>query len=271
MRQLRNWFKDQDWAENLRRESAYEKADILLSQVRGAVKRFLPGKVVRIANDDEPWFTQRLKKMDRRRRRKYNKNRRSNKYLLLGCLNQDNLLKAKKKKQRMIDDVKLANSGDWYSKLKRMTRHNHSKSKEIQVEEISHLTNQEQAELIADKLAEISQSYKGVELTDPVIPPFTVKDILQVSVSKVKEYISRIKPKKSTPPRDIPAKIVEEFSEYLCVPLTDIINTSLKMGPWPSCYKKEVFAICNLGNSHAFFKDNLMRPNFRAAVSNIIN
>ena len=127
--------------------------------------------------------------------------------------------------------------------MKRMTCHNHSKSKEIQVEEISHLTNQEQAELIADKLAEISQSYKGVELTDPVIPPFTVKDILQVSVSKVKDYISRIKPKKSTPPRDITAKIVKEFSEYLCVPLTDIINTSLKTGPWPSCYKKEVITL----------------------------
>ena len=122
-----------------------------------------------------------------------------------------------------------------------MTRHDQGKSEETQVEEISHLTNQEQAELIADKLAEISQSYMGVELTDIIIPPFTKKDVPQLSVRRVKEYISRIKPKKSTPPGDIPAKIIKEFSEYLCVPLTDIINCSLKQGQWPNCYKKEVF------------------------------
>ena len=84
-----------------------------------------------------------------------------------------------------------------------MTRHDQDKSEEIQVEEISHRTNQEQAECIADKLAEISQSYKGVELKDIIIPPFSDKEIPQLTVNKVREYISRIKAKKFTTSRDI--------------------------------------------------------------------
>ena len=138
----------------------------------------------------------------------------------------------------MIDDVASAKSGEWYSKLKRMTRQDQSKSEETQVEEISHLSNQEQAELIADQLAEISNLYKGVEISDIVIPPFSPQDIPQLSTQKVKKYILRIKLKKSTPPGDIPSKIVKEFADYLCVPLTDIINSSLKHGQWPNCYKK---------------------------------
>ena len=89
----------------------------------------------------------------------------------------------------MIDDVASSKSGEWYSKLKRMTQQDQGKCEETRVEEISHLSNQEQAELIADQLAEISNSYKGVEISDIVIPPFSPQDIPQLSTQKVKKYI----------------------------------------------------------------------------------
>ena len=65
--------------------------------------------------------------------------------------------------------------------------------------------------MIADNLSAISNSYKGVEMTDILIPPFSSKDIPHISTLKVKEYMSKIKVKKSTPPGDIPAKIIKEF------------------------------------------------------------
>ena len=77
---LRNWFQNQDWAKT---SSVDMKADLLMSQILGAVDNYLPSKVIKVASDDEPWLTQHLKKLDRRRRRKYNKNRRSKKYKLL--------------------------------------------------------------------------------------------------------------------------------------------------------------------------------------------
>ena len=86
----------------------------------------------------------------------------------------------------------------------------------------------------------ISNTYKGIERTDINIPPFGPEDIPRLTESKVKEYISRLKTKKSTPAGDIPVKIIKEFSRYLCTPLTDIINTSIKQGEWAACYKKEI-------------------------------
>ena len=140
----------------------------------------------------------------------------------------EKLSKTKKKYKRdKIDDLKSAKSGEWYSQLKRMTRYDQNKTEIVQVEEISCLDDQEQAERIADQLAQISQSYKGVERSDISIPQFSADDIPQFTVAKVKEYISRLKPRKSTSIGDIPAKIIKEFAQYLCVPLTDIINSSL--------------------------------------------
>ena len=56
----------------------------------------------------------------------------------------------------MIDDIKEAQPGQWYSILKRISRYDQGKSQDIQVEEISHLSPQDQAERIADNQAQIT-------------------------------------------------------------------------------------------------------------------
>ena len=140
----------------------------------------------------------------------------------------------------MIDNIKVSQPGEWYSKLKRISRIDQGKGEVLQVEEISHLSDQEQAEMIADQQALISNLYKGVELSDIYIPPFLPEDIPQLKSSQVKEYILKLKTKKSTPRGDIPVKIIKEFAQYLCIPLCDIINSSLIQGKWAKSYKKEV-------------------------------
>ena len=147
-----------------------------------------PKKTIRVASDDEPWYNQSLKKLDRKRRREYNKNRRSAKYLTLSQLYKERISRAKKKYKRdMIDDVRC-----------------------------------------------------------------------RLTESKVKEYISRLKTRKSTPAGDIPVKIIKEFSRYLCTPLTDIINTSIKQGEWAACYKKEI--ITPVPKEYPVSQINMLRP-----------
>ena len=75
----------------------------------------------------------------------------------------------------MIDDIKEAKPGEWYSKLKRITRFDQGKSELVQVDEISHLDDQEQAERIADNQAEISNAYREVQRSDILIPPLSLK------------------------------------------------------------------------------------------------
>jgi hypothetical protein len=259
MERLSDWFRIQDWSEILAEGSINTKAESLMSMITKALNNCLPEKVIKVASDDEPWYSDSLKKLDRRRRREYNKNRRSSKYIELSCLYKEKLSKTKKKYKRdKIDDLKSAKSGEWYSQLKRMTRYDQNKTEIVQVEEISCLDDQDQAERIADQLAQISQSYKGVERSDISIPQFSADDIPQFTVAKVKEFISRLKQRKLTPIGDIPAKIIKEFAQYLCIPLTNIINSSLTQGQWAECYKKEI--ITPIPKEYPVLKIDMLRP-----------
>ena len=259
MSKLRNWFESQDWDQNLSEESIDQKADLLHSMIMGAINQCLPEKSIKVSSDDSPWYNQALKKLDRRRRREYHRNRKSEKYLILCRLYEEKKSKAKKSyKKNMIDDIKGAKPGEWYSKLKQITRFDQGKSEVIQVDEISHLDDQEQAERIADNQAEISNSYREVQRSDILIPPFVSEDIPQFNSSQIKEFILRLKPKKSTPPGDIPVKLVREFASFISIPLCDIINTSLKKGHWASSYKKEV--ITPIPKQYPVLKVGMLRP-----------
>ena len=126
------------------------------------------------------------------------------------------------------------------------------------MEEINHLSDLEQAERIASKQADISNSYKSVQLENIPIPPFSAADIPQFSPTDVKEYIMRLKSKKSTAPGDIPVKIIKEFSQQISIPLCDIINSSLQKGQWADCFKKEI--ITPIPKQYPVLQMNMLRP-----------
>ena len=139
----------------------------------------------------------------------------------------------------MIDDVMEAKSGQWYSKLKRITNFDQTKTDKLQVDEISHLSDKDQAEAIADSFSAISNEYEPVKKDDIKIPPFSSSDIPQIKTCQVRKYLQNIKTNKSTAPGDIPAKIIKEFAPFMSVPVSDIINSGLRVGHWPRVYKRE--------------------------------
>ena len=93
MQRLRNWFEAQGWSNIISERSIDKKAEMLQSEVLGAINLFLPEKIIKVASDDSPWFTQPLKKLDRKRRREYNRNRRSEKYITLCRLYKEKFLR----------------------------------------------------------------------------------------------------------------------------------------------------------------------------------
>ena len=101
------------------------------------------------------------------------------------------------------------------------------------------MTNQEQAEAIASSFSKISNEYDPIDRDQIEIPPHCSSDVPHYKPNQIWRYLERIKTNKSTTPGDIPAKIIKEFAQYLCLPVTDIINTSLMRGVWPDSYKKE--------------------------------
>ena len=125
------------------------------------LNEFIPSKIRKISSDDQPFCTEKMKHLKRLKSREYNKNRRSNKWQKLNKLFKKEVSKAKKGYYKtIVKDLKESNPRQWYSKLKRLCSYDQNKSDPIIVETIKHLSDKEQAELIADKFSKVSQEYE---------------------------------------------------------------------------------------------------------------
>ena len=113
------------------------------------------------------------------------------------------------------------------------------RSDKVQVDEISHLSDQAQAEAIADSFSAISNEYESIKRDDISIPPFCQSSVPKFKPHEIRKYLQNIKTNKSTAPGDIPAKIIKEYAMFLCIPMSDIVNTGLRVGHWPKRYKRE--------------------------------
>ena len=212
------------WSQIIEEQSVDTKALLLQDIVLSKVNIFLPEKTRKIESDDQAWVT----------------NKKSAKYILLNEKYQQILKDAKKKlKRKTIDVIKTADKSKWYSKLKWISSYDQHKTEQITVEEINHLSDAEQAEAIADGLSAISNEFSPLQTEDIVFPPIPDGSTPQLSLVEIQRYLENIKTNKSTVMGDIPAIIIKECAQYLCIPLRDIINNSITSGHWARTYKKE--------------------------------
>ena len=237
---MRDWFMNKSWDKVYAAESAHDKAQIFQNMLIESLNQIFPEKIRKISSDDSPWITHKLKILDRKRKRIFNKERKSDKWMDLDKLFKKEVKIAKAQfYENTIADLKQKNPGQWYSCLKRITS-NDQMCQQIIIDEISHKSDQEQAEIIADKFCSIPNSYEALKTEDVSVPPFTEDDVPQFHPSQVWLMLAQLKTNKSTVPGDLPAKLCKQFAAYLAEPLADIINTSVKRGEYPQLYKIEV-------------------------------
>ena len=137
-----------------------------------------------------------------------------------------------------VSDLKTTNPGKWYAMAKRIGAVDQMNEGQVNVESLSHLSNAEAAQKIAEHFAAISNEYCPVDNSKlpcflPALPP-----------PKVEEYdvymrLNRLKKTRSTLPIDIPEKIRRQCSPFLAGPLTEIINSSLDQSQYPTVWKQE--------------------------------
>ena len=172
------WIVTEKWECVTEAKSAHEKATALQTLVMKQLNNFLPEKTTTFTSEDQPWATPEIKEIDRRKKREYYKHRRSPKWKRLNKLFEAKCRQAKSNYyNNIVKDLKSSAPGQWYSKLKRMSSHDQTKTEEVTVEEISHLSNQNQAETIADNFSKISNEYQ------PLISTFKVLRLILQSLS----------------------------------------------------------------------------------------
>ena len=160
---MKNWFIDQSWKEVYQAETAHEKAKIFQNILLKVLDEIFPEKIRKISSDDQAWITHRLKMLDRRRKRLFHKERRSEKWKQLNKMFKQEVKTAKAQfYKKTVADLKKKSPGQWYSALKRITSSD-QRSDQINIEEINHLTDQEQAERIAEKFSSIQNEYQPLQ------------------------------------------------------------------------------------------------------------
>ena len=122
-----------------------------------------------------------------------------------------------------MSHLRTSNSEGWYRSLKALMRSG-GKDEKPECEQIKHLSDLEQAEAIADSFSKISNDYKPVDRSKFELPLLAEKDILRISETEVKHILKDLKLNKAVLKNDVPAKIYKRFSEYLCGPISALIN-----------------------------------------------
>ena len=179
--------------------------------------------------------------MDRKRKRVYRSERRSQKWQNLDKIFKKEVKKAKADfYKQTVAELKTKKPGQWYSCLKKITSFDQQKTEQTMVDEISHLSDQQQAELIAERFASIQNEYQSLKNEDIDVPHFEENEVPQFHPSEVWFALSRIDAKKATVPGDFPARLIKQFAAYIAEPLTAIFNCSLLRGEYPEIYKFEI-------------------------------
>ena len=238
---LKEWFIEQTWVEVYSAQSAHEKARIFQQMLVSKVDGLFPEKTRKIQSDDQPWVTHKLKQLDRKRKRLYRKERRSQNWRQLDKMFKQEVKYAKTEfYKKSVAELKEKKPGQWYQCLKKITSHDQFKTEEPVVDEISHLSDQQQAEAIAESFTAIPNSYEALRSEDIDIPAFRPSEVPQFRVSQVWFALSRLSTNKATVHGDFPARFTKQFAAYLAEPLADIFNTGLRRGEYPDIYKYEI-------------------------------
>ena len=189
-----------------------------------------PLKTKIIHKENEPFMTDALIKMKRKKNREYNKHRQSYKYLELKRIYKEMLSKAKKKfYRRNISKLRTSNPRLFYRNIKKITKMS-TDNNTPEVEDIKGLPDIEQAEKIAESFGKISKEYESLDRSAISLPPLRVEDYVQVTPSEVLEVLKSMNANKAVPKNDISTKIFKAFAGQLCEPITLLINDAIVNG-----------------------------------------
>ena len=242
MRLMGQWIQSETWNDIYTLTCPNKKAEKFEEKILEKVNQFFPEKRIKVNCNDKPWVDSVLLKLDRLRKREYNKRKKSPKWVkLTEIFNKRAKVLKEKYYENRVQELKSSNVSQWYSKVKRMSSIDQTKDDFVEVEELVDLPDQAQAEVIADSFAKISNLYKPLDLeTIQVCQSDDSKPLPLFEPYQIYQKIKKMKKKSSTIFNDIPWKIILEFAVEISEPLSNIFNSASLAGVWPSLWKQEI-------------------------------
>ena len=190
--------------------------------------------------ENQPWFSDFLNKLKRKKSREFSKHRMSSKYLKLQRQYRQELKRAKQSfYASKIKHLKSSDSKQWWTQMKKILKVG-NKQDNVEVEEIKDLSDEEQVDIIAKHFAKVSQSYEPLNKEEINFPPFSTEDIPIIPESEVLEVLENLNVNKAgRKGEDVPARIYKHFAKYFYKPITKMLNNAIVQGSWPQFLKTE--------------------------------
>ncbi len=227
-----------NWYEILSTDDIDEKTRNFHNTIRSKYEEFFPEKSITVSPLDKPWMTPELKRINRKMKQEFWRNRKSplwktlkKKFLTVKKAN------CKRFYTRIFDEALNSSPSRWYSLVKKIGLQD-VKSESINVECLNDILDEDAADCVAEHFARISQEYEPLNRNIlpsflPSLPPPTLHE------HEIYNELRMMKRTKSVLPIDLPYKLRTEFAAELALPLTNIFNTCLQQGTYPKMWKFE--------------------------------
>jgi hypothetical protein len=227
------------WPEVFSEEDPNIKALSYHNTIMSLRDKHFPVKSVKMSSLDKKWFTPTLKVMYNEMQNEFFKNRKSQKWKSLRSKFRKSKKKACKKfYKNFVSELKVSNPSKYFKMAKEIGASNQTNHGDIKIECLENLSAQDQVQTVAESMAEISNQYSPIDLCQlPAYLP--AQEAPQIELYKVYKKIQGQKKTRSTLDIDLPANIRKEAAEFLAEPLTNIFNTCLREGKYPTTWKFE--------------------------------
>lgn len=141
-----------------------------------------------------------------------------------------------------VEALKVTKPHLWWKEVNRLCGASSSKEANLldkfHVPEFNNKSEQEIANAINSAFLEPLQGFKQLDTPTSLLPSVDDHELLEVSSHRVYNLLSKLKPRKAPGPDNIPNWLLKEYADILCIPITDILNSSFKENALPSVWKK---------------------------------
>ena len=221
----------------------------ITERITDFANKYIPNKTVKIRSSDPPWLTNSIKRLMRKRKRLYDKYKKSKSIIdFNNYKNIRNQVTCEIRKSKTAEITNLAeklenpNIGqkDWWNTLKRFIKPDQKSTiPPLNVDDAVYSDGVDKANKLNDFFTEQTVLDESNTSLPPLsdLPPFKF-DSISVSSDEVTSVLTSLNVGKASGPDSINNRLLKELAQPLTLPLKDLFNYSLAIGKVPSIWKQ---------------------------------
>ena len=228
-----------DWSQIYRIETPNEKVEFLHREIERMKDVCFPIKRTRVRSDEDPWITDYIRRLIKRRNSMFRVDARGEKWKKMRDQVREKIQLSKNAYyEREVEKIKSAsgNRGLAYTALKNINCSERPKSWNI-TDLCPDKSEEELVEEIAVYFNSVTKDYQCVR---PDLATKTYdRPMYQLTPDMVERRIKTSKKPNSTVPGDLPPKLLSRLASTISAPVADIYNSVALYVDWPSQWKLE--------------------------------